>query len=312
MAPTPQVFMSYSHDDEAHKAWVLTLASRLMGDGVFVHLDQWDMQLGDNLQKFMESGLSESQRVIVISSEKYVEKANGRHGGAGFETNILSADMMSEDVPRNRVIPIIRNNESAGSRVPMFLKGVLFVDMRNNSDFEAKYEELLRTIHGVPKSTRPPLGHNPFDAEDRELYVPPSMSPNRYVSPSPSGTVSFPYENNSGDYELGNGDYTFKTHWSAYAPGAIYALRGQCFSVALAPGVSAFEDLGDPFSYDASSKHRVASEGDAVIYRNKSDYFATLLIRKVTTRRSGSTEDATLEFDYRIQTARPGNGEEWS
>lgn len=312
MAPTPQVFMSYSHDDEAHKAWVLTLASRLTGDGVFVHLDQWDMQLGDNLQKFMESGLSESQRVIVISSEKYVEKANGRYGGAGFETNILSADMMSEDVPRNRVIPIIRNNESAGSRVPMFLKGVLFVDMRNNSAFEAKYEELLRTIHGVPKSTRPPLGHNPFDAQDRELYVPPSMSPNRYVSPPPSGTVSFPYENNSGDYKLGNGDYTFKTHWSAYAPGAIYALRGQCFSVALAPGVSAFEDLGDPFSYDASSIHRVAAEGDAVIYRNKSDYLATLLIRKVTIRRSGSTEDATLEFDYRIQTARPGNDEAWS
>lgn len=37
--PTPKVFISYSHDSTAHKAWVLTLATRLEGNGVAVTLE---------------------------------------------------------------------------------------------------------------------------------------------------------------------------------------------------------------------------------------------------------------------------------
>nr|WP_233099142.1 toll/interleukin-1 receptor domain-containing protein [Enterobacter hormaechei] len=37
--PTPKVFISYSHDSTAHKAWILTLATRLEGNGVAVTLE---------------------------------------------------------------------------------------------------------------------------------------------------------------------------------------------------------------------------------------------------------------------------------
>ena len=43
---TPRVFLSYSHDCEAHKAWVRRLAERLQEGGVEVTLDQWDLQIG--------------------------------------------------------------------------------------------------------------------------------------------------------------------------------------------------------------------------------------------------------------------------
>src|SRR5258708_6519779 len=38
--PPPKVFLSYSHDSETHKDWVLKLATRLIANGVDVLLDQ--------------------------------------------------------------------------------------------------------------------------------------------------------------------------------------------------------------------------------------------------------------------------------
>lgn len=84
--PTPKVFISYSHDSTAHKAWVLTLATRLEGNGVAVTLDQWDLKIGGDLPHFMESGLSDSDRVIVVCTDEYVRKANAmQSGGVGYE-----------------------------------------------------------------------------------------------------------------------------------------------------------------------------------------------------------------------------------
>ncbi|NKW65996.1 TIR domain-containing protein [Rhodococcus hoagii] len=58
----PRAFMSYSQDDTAHMGWVQQLAARLVRDGVDVTLDQWDLKAGLNLNLFMESGLTESDR----------------------------------------------------------------------------------------------------------------------------------------------------------------------------------------------------------------------------------------------------------
>ncbi|NKU37684.1 TIR domain-containing protein [Rhodococcus hoagii] len=77
-----------------------------MRDGVDVTLDQWDLKAGLNLNLFMESGLTESDRVLVVSSSNYVTKANGRTGGAGFEGNILSADMFNGGLHKDRIIPV--------------------------------------------------------------------------------------------------------------------------------------------------------------------------------------------------------------
>ena len=41
--PEPVVFVSYSHDSEAHKAWVLKLATDLRSNGVDAILDVWDL-----------------------------------------------------------------------------------------------------------------------------------------------------------------------------------------------------------------------------------------------------------------------------
>jgi hypothetical protein len=105
---TPRVFFSYSHDSDTHKDWVLALATRLVANGVDVLLDQWDLTLGSDLPRFMESGLTTADRVVSICTEPYVEKANSGKGGVGYEKMILTAQLM-KNIASDRIIEGVRN-----------------------------------------------------------------------------------------------------------------------------------------------------------------------------------------------------------
>jgi hypothetical protein len=106
----PIVFISYSHDSEEHKNWVLQLATRLRSNGVDIILDKWNLKLGSDLASFMERGLSKSTRIVCICSDSYVKKANEGKGGAGYEKQIMTAEIIN-DQNTNWVIPIIKNNK---------------------------------------------------------------------------------------------------------------------------------------------------------------------------------------------------------
>lgn len=41
----PKVFVSYSHDNEEHKEWVLQLATRLRSNGVDIILDMMEFKI---------------------------------------------------------------------------------------------------------------------------------------------------------------------------------------------------------------------------------------------------------------------------
>src|SRR5437762_4903286 len=92
--PPPKVFLSYSHDSELHKDWVLTLATRLVANGVNVLLDQWDLTLGSDLPRFIESGLTAADRILAVCTGAYVRKANDGIGGVGYEKMILTGHLM--------------------------------------------------------------------------------------------------------------------------------------------------------------------------------------------------------------------------
>lgn len=59
----PRVFLSYSHDDEAHLSWVRNLAETLELGAVHVTFDQWNLQLGMDLTHFMEDGRLDWERL---------------------------------------------------------------------------------------------------------------------------------------------------------------------------------------------------------------------------------------------------------
>jgi hypothetical protein len=155
----PAVFISYSHDSQEHKQWVLDLATRLRSSGVDAILDQWELGPGSDLPQFMEQNLARASRVLMICTERYVEKANGGVGGVGYEKMIVTADLLRR-IGSNRVIPIVRQ---AGSvQLPTFLGTKMYIDLSTEDLFESGMDQLLRDLLSAPLFVKPPLGSDPF------------------------------------------------------------------------------------------------------------------------------------------------------
>jgi hypothetical protein len=156
----PRVFISYSHDSAEHKKWVLDFATTLRNRGVDAVIDQWDLKPGDDLPHFMETELAASQYVLMICSNRYVEKANAGEGGVGYEKMILTSGYLSR-IDDTKVIPIIR--QPAGTyAVPTFLCTKLFVNFSNDIEVEYRFDELLRHLLNAPLFEKPEIGTNPF------------------------------------------------------------------------------------------------------------------------------------------------------
>jgi len=159
MMNIPKAFISYSHDTQEHKKWVLELASRLRNNGIDAILDQFELRPGDDLPHFMETHLASSERILMICSEKYVQKANKGEGGVGYEKMIITSNLMKR-IDENKIIPIIKQNTT--KEVPTFLKSKLYIDFSKKDDFEFSYDDLVRAIHNTPLFKKPPVGNNPF------------------------------------------------------------------------------------------------------------------------------------------------------
>lgn len=299
MTVTPKVFVSYSHDSEHHKDWVLTLSSRLVSNGVDVVLDQWDLTLGSDLPRFMEMGLTKSQRVLAICTQKYVEKANAGKGGVGYEKMILTAQLM-QDVTNDRIIPVIQNNDFA-QPVPTFLSSRVYIDFRDANLYEARYAELIRDVHNQQIKPRPPLGLNPFDIVSNHQELRLSFSSERCVSPAMSGTVTFDYSNNDGRYVLGAGDMAFETAWSGGSNTAIHAYSDppSIRSVSLAIDVKDIVDVIDASSYDTSSRVRTPHLGEIVIWQNTAGYYLATKIEGLQSRVHEFPSNE-ITFSYKI------------
>jgi len=175
----PLVFISYSHDSTEHKQWVLRLATDLRTNGIDATLDQWDLQLGQDVTAFMQSGIVGSDRVLLVCSDEYVRKAEAGSGGVGYERLIVTAELV-QNIDTKKFIPLVRNG-TAARKVPVFLGPRLYIDFNAGAEYGAKLDELLRELHGRPASTKPALGINPFSgaapAPPERLAGPSGVSP---------------------------------------------------------------------------------------------------------------------------------------
>ena len=160
----PKVFISYSHDSTEHKSWVLDLATRLRSSGVDAVIDQWDLRPGDDLAHFMETQLTAAERVVMVCTDKYVQKANAGIGGVGYEKMIVTAALLAR-IDSNKVIPIIR--QVAGASLPTFLRTKLYLDFSRHDQFEFSFDELVRTLHNAPLYEKPPITTSPFPVVPR-------------------------------------------------------------------------------------------------------------------------------------------------
>jgi TIR domain len=164
-----RVFVSYSWDNEQHRAWVRELCARLVTDGIQVRLDQWYVRPGDSFLRFMEDEIRLADVVVVVCTPTYAMKANARRGGAGFEGQIIS-NAIFRGIAKKCIPVIVSGTIESGPTcaVPTFLEGIVAIFFSGVDD-EVSYEELLRSILGKPRFFAPPLGTSPKLLSDADL-----------------------------------------------------------------------------------------------------------------------------------------------
>ncbi|WP_239772859.1 toll/interleukin-1 receptor domain-containing protein [Tenacibaculum finnmarkense] len=297
----PIVFISYSHDSEEHKNWVLQLATRLRSNGVDIILDRWNLKLGSDLASFMERGLSKSTRIVCICSDSYVKKANEGKGGAGYEKQIMTAEIIN-DQNTNWVIPLIKNNKE-DKKTPTFLNGRMYLNFEDSNLYESKYEELLRDILDEPILPIPEIGKNPFQTIkefDKQSFFP---SNEKYSSPAINGTITFDYSNNNGRYFIGQEELLFELDFSKSSNWNIqlYNDPRSIKTIAIVKDCEEIKSIKDARIYDGSSRVRRLKINQIAILQNINGFYAAIKILSIKDDSKGSENDE-VTFEYNIQT----------
>jgi len=175
---SPKAFISYSWSSAEHEAWVLQLATELEESGVHVIIDKWDLREGADKYAYMEKMVTDEsvRKVVVICDKTYAEKADGREGGVGTETQIISQELYDQidltDQEQKFVAVISEKDESGNPYIPTFLKSRIYIDMSDPTLRTSNYEQLLRWIFDQPLFKRPERGKPPpylFEESDKSL-----------------------------------------------------------------------------------------------------------------------------------------------
>src|SRR5947207_14471809 len=155
------VFLSYSSQD---RRFAERLAGDLVGHGLRVWWDRWEMQVGDFLiAKIQEGILTSSWLTVVLSPTSVASNWVKRELASAL------ADEISTD--RVRVLPLLL----ADCEVPPFLRDKLYADFRES--YEAGLELLLRRLAPPlrPEVQKPLLS----DDESKVLVAWGRLSPNQ-------------------------------------------------------------------------------------------------------------------------------------
>ena len=290
----PKVFISYSHDSDEHKKWVLNLATKLRRHGVDITLDQWDLRIGQDLRFFMEQGINSAKLVLCICSKNYVEKSNNGNGGTGYESMILTQELL-RNVNTDYIIPIIRNN-TTNQKLPICLGTKLYIDFEEDDKFYDRYRELIERIYSQDKLKKPKLGKNPFE-NDMAIKVnnKKSIEIVKYHKDDFTGIVDFDYSNNNGEFRVGVGEYEFCTRWSGANNNSIYAYG----DIGYKNNENEFPKFEQIIEFDFSSSVRRVNKDEIIIYKNSYNKFLAIKILLVDSKSHGK-ENERLVFNYKI------------
>ncbi|MBC8944719.1 MULTISPECIES: SEFIR domain-containing protein [Xenorhabdus] len=160
---SPKLFISYSWSTPTHEQWVIALANELTESGVHVILDKWDLKEGQDSFAFMERMVTDQDitKVAIICDEVYASRADGRSGGVGTETQIISREVY-ENQDQGKFVAIIAEKDDLGKPyLPTYYKSRIYIDLSEPDNYVDNFEKLLRWIYDKPLYIRPEIGKRP-------------------------------------------------------------------------------------------------------------------------------------------------------
>jgi hypothetical protein len=162
-----RVFVSYTKSTSSHQEWVKEMAAHLRSSGVDARLDVWHLRHGMDVAQWMCNELDMADRVILVCDELYAQKADGRHGGVGWEIRVVQGDLLhSQAMNPDKFVPIVVT-ENVEDGMPVFMKTVYCLHWpASRRDDVSLQEELVRIIYRAQEQA-PALGRAAYVIEKR-------------------------------------------------------------------------------------------------------------------------------------------------
>jgi len=174
----PKVFISYAWGTQAFQMKVLAFATALKSDGIDVVIDKWSIEAGNDMNSFMEKSVSDPSitNVLILLDPVYVDKADGRQGGVGTETQIISQEVYKK-VDQNKFVPVVFERNAKGEVCkPINLQGRFHFDLSVEDSYDEQYKALVRSLYGVDTYKVPELGKRPKWVDEQIVPSPKTLS----------------------------------------------------------------------------------------------------------------------------------------
>lgn len=159
----PKLFISYSWSTPDHEQWVMNFATDLVQSGIDVILDKWDLREGHDAVAFMEKMVTDPliTKVVVVSDKSYALKADGRMGGVGTETQIVSREVYERTAQDKFAAVVVERDADGNPYLPTFFKSRIYIDLSEPERYSINFDKLLRWAFDKPLYIKPELGDPP-------------------------------------------------------------------------------------------------------------------------------------------------------
>ena len=160
--PTVRVFISYTKFNQENADWVKLLATFLRNSGIDARLDVWHLAPGMDVAQWMCNEVEIADRVLLICSEEYARRADGRHGGVGWETRLIQGFLLqSGSINPKKFVPIVRT-DNCDDGLPFYLKSSYCIHWpQTGTKEDLKQHELLECLFEIqeeaPEVKPPPM-----------------------------------------------------------------------------------------------------------------------------------------------------------
>jgi hypothetical protein len=136
-----RVFVSYAWDNEPHKERVLSFVNWLRQQGFEAELDRMVTQehTAPDFNQMMHQAMTDHDKVIIVLSERYRERAENFEGGVGKEFRMILADI--DDRPKKY---IVGSFDGRGRDVaPLALSSREILDLNEDEDLKKLFRKLM-------------------------------------------------------------------------------------------------------------------------------------------------------------------------
>lgn len=139
-----KVFISYAWDNEEHNSKVISFVNFLREQGFDASMDRKKSQdeTAINFNQLMIDGIQNSDKVIIVLSKKYKEKADKFEGGVWQELSLIVEELKQK---KNKYIFVYFGNNDRAEITPTAILGIDILDLKKDQD-ENQFNSLFAKI----------------------------------------------------------------------------------------------------------------------------------------------------------------------